>query len=301
MRTATTLFGFFCAALAVAQAQESPYVVTRSRIVDTPLESAWRNCVALVKSAPVIVNAVDGPSHLIAFTMPLSAAAVKDLVLDAKEIEKQPLTMHVTAWISAAGAKTRIYIRAVPNSGGFFLHSNGQTEIHLLDAIEKGGQWISAEEGAANQKTLDATPQRAQDVVLGVVRASKQLTLNAASADPAVLTLSLMLPSANLNQFVVKPTKQEYPGAAHVTLWFDPSGTGTVLRMRTLILEDGSLSPVPLASNGRLESAIGDPIRKGLGRVMRSWRPVRVIAESRSSGMYSSIWMPQARTQGRRG
>jgi hypothetical protein len=265
MSTAMSLFGVLCAALAIAVAQESPYVLTRSRTVDVPLETAWRRCVGLVKSAPVIVNAVDSLSHIITFTMPLSPASVKDLALDAKEIEKQPLTMHVTVWISAAGENSRLYIRAVPNGGGFFLHSNGQTELHLLDAIEKDGQWISTDEGDASRRKLDAAPQRAQDIALGVVRASKQLTLNTASADPAVLTLSLMLPSASLNQFIVKPTKQEYPGAAHVTLWFDPSGSGSVLRMRTLILEDGSLSPVPLASNGRLESAIGDPIQKRLG------------------------------------
>jgi hypothetical protein len=71
-----------------------------------------------------------------------------------------------------------------------------------------------------------------------------------------------MIPSANLSQFVVKLGKQYYPGAAHLTMWFEPSGTGTAVRTRTLILESGSLSPVPLASNGQLESAVLDAVQK---------------------------------------
>jgi hypothetical protein len=175
--------------------------------------------------------------------------------------------MHVTVWIAAAGQKARIYVKAAPNAGGFFEHSNGQTELHLLDAIERGGQWVAPGETIVTEQTLDATPQQAQETTLDVVRASKQLILNVASVDPAVITISLMLPSASLNQFVEKPTKQEYPGAAHVTIWSDPSGSGTTLKMKALILEDGSLTPVPLASNGRLESAILDPLKRRLGGV----------------------------------
>src|SRR5271169_5643150 len=102
MRTTLSLFGLVCLAMSLVYAQESPYVVTRSRIVDTPLETAWRNCVGAVKTAPVIVNAIDSSAHLIAFTMAVPPVAVKDLALDAKEIETQPLTMHVTVWISLA-------------------------------------------------------------------------------------------------------------------------------------------------------------------------------------------------------
>jgi hypothetical protein len=99
---------------------------------------------------------------------------------------------------------------------------------------------------------------------LAVVKASKQVKLNASSSDPALVTLSLMLPSANLNSFVLTPTKQQYPGAAHLTLWFEPSGQKTLIHARTLILESGNLSPVPLSSNGQLESGMLSAIEKNL-------------------------------------
>jgi hypothetical protein len=80
-----------------------------------------------------------------------------------------------------------------------------------------------------------------------------------------MLTVSLMIPSAELGGFVSGLTKHYYPGASHVTLWFEPSGTGTRIRTRTLVVESGSLSPVPLASNGQLERALLHAIEAKVG------------------------------------
>jgi hypothetical protein len=133
-------------AFATAAAQESPYQLSRSRVVNLDVETAWKNCIAMVRSAPVIVNTLDSASHLLTFTMPLGAADARDLVLDSKDLEKQPLTLHVTIWITAAEQRTRLYVRAAPNGGGFFAHSNGQIELHILDAIEKRGAWMAVHE-----------------------------------------------------------------------------------------------------------------------------------------------------------
>jgi hypothetical protein len=233
-------------------------------MVNTDVETEWENCIDIVRSAPVIVNTIDSASHLVTFTMPLSAAEVRDAVLEAQDIEKQPLTVHVTIWIARVGNRTRLYVRAAPNGGGFFAHSNGQIELHILDAIEKGGKWMPSNQEPSSQTTLDAPPRQAEEAAVGVVRASKQLQLNASGSDPAVVTLSLIIPTGDLNKFVPKQANRYYPGAAHVTLWFVPSGSGTVLRTRTLILESGSLSPVPLMSNGELESVIVNAVRERL-------------------------------------
>ncbi|MFZ0798338.1 MAG: hypothetical protein WAM98_11185 [Terriglobales bacterium] len=227
-------------------------------------ETAWKNSVAMVRAAPVIVNTIDGAARLVTFTMPLGAAEVKDLVLDAKDVEKQPLTLHVTIWIEEIGKSTRLYVRAAPNGGGFFSHSNGQIEQHILDAIEKRDKWMPLSEESSAQQTIDTLPGQAQEAAVAFVMASKQLILNASSSDLGVVTLSLMIPSADLSKFVPKLAKHYYPGVAHVTLWFEPSGSGTRIRTRTLVFESGSLSPVPLTSNGQLESAILDAVQKRL-------------------------------------
>lgn len=254
--------GVLLATFAIASAQESPYVLNRSRVVDIDAATAWKNCVDVVKAAPVIVNTIDGGARLVAFTMPLDAAEVKDQVLDAKEVEKQPLTLQVTIWIAPLGNRTRLYVRAAPNGGGFFTHSNGQIEQHLLDAVEKGGKWAPWGEETSTPLTLDAPPPQAREAAVAVVTASKQLRLNASSANPALVTLSLMIPSASLSKFVPMAAKHYYPGVAHITLWFEPASSGTVVRTRSLIFESGSLSPVPLKSNGQLESAILDAVQK---------------------------------------
>src|ERR1700761_1732000 len=265
MKAVLPRFGaIFLALVVFAGAQESPYVLSRSRIVDIDAEIAWKNCIEVVRAAPVIVNTLDSSSHLVTFTMALGVADAKDLVLDSKDLEKQPLTLHVTIWISTVGQRTRLYVRAAPNGGGFFAHSSGQIELHILDAIQQGGKWMQVAGESSPQTTPDGSPQQVEAAAPALVSASSQLKLNAHSSDPAVLTLSLMIPSASLNRYVVQPTKQEYPGAAHVTFWFEPSGSQTVVRKRSLLLESGNLSPVPLASNGQLESAVLDAVRKKL-------------------------------------
>jgi len=264
MKSTFLYFAVLLATVALGSAQESPYVLTRSRLVDLDAATAWKNCVGIVRLAPVIVNTLDTASHLVSFTMPLQPDDVKGEVLEAKEVEKQPLTLHVNVWIAEGGKKTRLYVRAAPNGGGFFAHENGLVETQLLDAIEKGGQWNPSRDNPSSQTVLDSSPAQVQAATAAVVAASKTVQLNAASTEPAVVTLSLMIPSTNLSKFVGKLAKQYYPGAAHVTMWFEPSGTGTFVRTRTLILESGSLSPVPLASNGLLESSVLDAVQKRL-------------------------------------
>jgi len=262
MKSAFMHFAVLLATVATGSAQESPYALTRSRLVDLAATTAWKNCVGIVRSAPVIVNTIDAASRLVTFTMPLQADEVKTEILEAKEVGKQPLTLHVNVWIAEWGKKTRLYVRAAPNGGGFFAHENGLVEAQLLDAIQKGGQWNPSPDNSPSQTILNIPPAQVQAAAVSVVAASRTLQLNTASADPAVVTLSLMIPSANLAKFVVKLAKQYYPGAVHLTMWFEPLGAGTLVRTRTLILESGSLSPVPLASNGQLESAVLDAVRK---------------------------------------
>jgi hypothetical protein len=251
-------------AAAIAGAQESPYVLNRSRVVGLNAQTAWKNCVALVQAAPVIVNTIDSAAHLVTFSMPLSAADVKDLVLDAKDIEKQSLTLHVTIWIEEVGASTRLYVRAAPNGGGFFSHSNGLIEQRILDAIEKGEKWMPLSAEASPHTSFDAPPLNVEEAAVTVAKASKNIVLNASSPEPGVVTMSFTIRSADLGKFVPRLGKNYYPGVADITLWFEPSASGTAVLTRTVIFESGNLSPVPLTSNGLLESAIFDTIRKKL-------------------------------------
>ena len=213
----------------------------------------------------MIVNTVDSVSQLISFTMPLSVDDVKKLLLDAKEIEKQPHTLHVTLWVSSTSQGTRLFARASPNGAGFFSHSNGQIEKQLLDAVEKGTKWRTAADDPSHRKRLTALPQTAFKAAVDAVAASSRVRLNAANPDPGVLTCSLVISSADLKNFAAGVTKQLYPGAAHLTLWFEPSEGGVAIRSRSLIFESGSLSPVPLPSKGQLESAILAAVEKRMG------------------------------------
>lgn len=255
---------FISLAIAIASAQESPYVLNRSRIVGLNADAAWKNCVSLVRAAPVIVNTIDSSARLVTFTMPLGVAEVKDLVLDAKDVEKQPLTLHVTIWIENVGASARLYVRAAPNGGGFFSHSNGLIEQRILDAIEKGQKWMPLTAESSPKTIVDTSPRQAEEAAVAVAMASKQIVLNASSSDPSVMTMSLMIRSADLSKFVPTLGKNYYPGIANITLWFEPSDSGTAVLPRTLIFESGSLSPFPLSSNGVLESAVLDAIQKRL-------------------------------------
>ncbi len=249
-----------------ALAQESEYVLKRSRIVGLSPDSAWANCIEIVKAAPAIVNTIDSASRLVAFSLPLGVEDVKNLVLDSKDInKKQALTLHVTVWISERGKETRVYVRAAPNGGGFFSHSNGQIEQQILDAIEKGGKWMAASQIPKPHVIKDAMPAVATREAVEAILASHKLKLNTSSAKPALLTISLTIPSADLASFVPGLVKNYYPGVAHVTLWFEPSGPGTAVPTRTLVLESGSLSPVPLASNEKLETAVLAAIEARIG------------------------------------
>ena len=67
-----------------------------------------------------------------------------------------------------------------------------------------------------------------------------------------------------MGSFVSGLGKNYYPGIAHATLWFEPDGSGTAVRIKTLIFESGSLSPVPLESNGKLEAALLDAVKSRL-------------------------------------
>jgi hypothetical protein len=71
-----------------------------------------------------------------------------------------------------------------------------------------------------------------------------------------------MIPSAQLGKFVTGVSSPLYPGAAHFTLWFEASPPRTAVQIRTLVLEAGSLNPMPRPSNGLLESAILTAIEK---------------------------------------
>ena len=252
-------------------AQQSPLLLERSRIVTLDPGKAWANSVAIVKAAPVIVNVMDPASKLAGFTMALSGEDVKSLLLDAKEVEKQPHTLHVTIWVTAASQGTRLFVRAAPNGAGFFAHSTGQVEKEILDAIEKGTIWRSVPDDPSRLSVSKAPPEAAFKSASGAALASPRTRLNVSNPDVAVLTCSLMIASSELKTFTngVAQTKgaaqQIYPGAAHLTLWFEPSHEGTTIRSRSLILESGSLSPVSLPSNGRLESAVLKAMEERLG------------------------------------
>jgi hypothetical protein len=208
----------------IALAQDSEYVLKRSRLVGMSPDSAWANCIEMVKSAPVIVNTIDPASRLVAFSMPLGAEDVKNLVLDSSDInKKQALTLHVSVWISERGSDTRLYVRAAPNGGGFFSHSNGQIEQQILDAIEKGGKWMASRRIIpAPHMIKDATLEAATSGAVEAIMASHKLKLNTSSSIPALLTVSLTIPSADLGSFVPGLVKNYYPGVAHLTLWFLP-------------------------------------------------------------------------------
>ena len=245
--------------------QDSEVVLTRSRNVSMTAEQAWANCIEIVRAAPVIVNTIDSDSQLVAFTMPLGTQDVKNLVLDAPDIDKkQALTLHVTVWISAREKASRVYVRAVPNVGGYFAHSNGQVERQLLDAIEKGGSWMPRGTNSDRKNIADALPEAVRLKALDTLAASPRLKLNTSSLKPSLLTVSLSIRTSDLGSFVSGLGKNYYPGIAHATLWFEPDGSGTAVRIKTLIFESGSLSPVPLESNGKLEAALLDAVKSRL-------------------------------------
>jgi hypothetical protein len=255
----TNILGIPAAVIALsmaAAAQESPYVLERSRLSTVDVTTAWHNCIAAVRSAPVVVNTVDPMSRLIAFTMPLGLDGVKHLVLDSTDIDKQPLTLHVVVWISQIDNRTRLYVRASPNGGGFFGHSNGQIERQLLDAIEKGSPWIAAKDNSDQGQIINATPEHTQQAAADLLTKAQRITLNAKSADPALVTFSLFIPSADLKNYVANLKNAFHPGVVNMTLWFEPSGSATEVRSSTLIFESGSLSFAPLPSNGQLEAKI---------------------------------------------
>lgn len=241
-------------AAAAVFSQESPNRLERSRIVNSDVAAVWDRAVQLLKNSPAIANTLDAASGVLSFTMALDPKDAKQQLLDADEIEKQPHTVHVTIWVSEAPRGTRIFVRASPNSGVFFTHSNGIIERQILDAIESGTAWITPKKEKEFRK-VSCLPEVAWKAASGALLSSPGIIINTADSTAKIVTCSTVIPSGELGKFAAKVKKAIYPGTAHMTLWFEPISEGTLIHMRMLLLELGSLTPVPLVSTERLESA----------------------------------------------
>jgi len=134
--------------------QDSPHLLERSRVVKHDVATAWARAVRLLRDSPVIVNTLDRGSGILSFTAALAPSDARQQLLDADETGKQPHTVHVTISISEADQGTRLFVRASPNSGVFFTHSNGVIEKGILDAMESGSwmPWNRALPGCPKEK-----------------------------------------------------------------------------------------------------------------------------------------------------
>ena len=255
--------GWFVVAWTPAASQDSPRRLERGRKMTLSADEAWRRAVRVAADAPGIVNTVDPESRLLSFTMPLSAADVKSMALEGKEIEKQPQMLHVTIWIPRPSAETTVFVRAAPGSVGFFSHSNGLIESQILDAIQNGAPWRSL--GAGERvKELAQPLERAWEAANALLKSSTRIVVNEANRQIGVLTCSMAIPSSAFKTYA-PATQGYYPGRVHITFWLDRAGQVTRIRMRALMLESGSVSPTALASSGLLENTLFDAIEKRLG------------------------------------
>lgn len=264
---------------AAAFSQDSPHRLERSRVVKHDVATAWARAVRLLRDSPAIVNTLDRGSGILSFTAALAPSDARQQLLDADETGKQPHTVHVTISISEADQGTRLFVRASPNSGVFFTHSNGVIEKGILDAMESGTAWMPERKGKGS-RDLPYPPGEAWEAAVEVLRASRGIAINAADAESGIVTVSTVIPSGELGTYASKIKKAIYPGAAHVTLWFEPVAGGTAVHTRMLLLELGSLAPVPLASTEYLESSV----LTALERRLRGDAGPLAVAESNYRG-----------------
>jgi hypothetical protein len=161
---------------------------------------------------------------------------------------------HVTVWARPEDAGTRVFVRATIGRAGVFAHSSGLLERQILDAIQLRTPWRKSE-----RDTVKDFSQPADDVwtaARDALRDSESVIVNAEDARARVITCSFSIPSNTFRQYTSARVDDYVPGAAHLTVWVEPTAKGARIRARALMHEFDSLAPTALASSGKLEAAV---------------------------------------------